>query len=59
MQNMTNFQRHFGSYANLPLNPSQIHFPDRSDEEGLYDEKGESTENNTDIEREEMNFVTQ
>ena len=37
-----------------------VQFPDHSDEEqiGLVD-KDESTENNTDIEREERNFVNE
>ena len=55
---MTSLQRHFGSYANLPINPAFVMFPDRSDDEVLP-EKDESTENNTDIEKEERKFVSE
>lgn len=59
IQNMSNFQKHFGSYANLPLNPANVRFPDDSSEETPVDEQEVSTENNTDIEREERKFVSE
>lgn len=57
IQHMTGFQKHFGSYANLPMNPAYVRFPDDSDEETVTEELEVSTENNTDIEREERKFV--
>jgi hypothetical protein len=55
IQNLSSFQRHFGSYANLPFNPAYVRFPDAPEDDSPVEEV--STENNTDIEKEECKFV--